>query len=160
MLGFLQLLVVLLSSAVCTDAFGYAYSPLTRPSFHGVNSLARSAQTQSQSQSVHRHRHRVNGNGNAHKAHNPLRATKVDRETDLVVDVEKDTTSEDVIRTAWWVAAAAGFSALIAFFKGTTLAVEFCSGYVLEQCLSVDNLFVILLIFNYFEVRVRVRVRV
>lgn len=60
---------------------------------------------------------------------------------------------EDVKRTILWVAASLAFSVGIAATKGTTSAIEFCSGYVLEQCLSVDNLFVFLVLFDYFAVK-------
>ena len=61
--------------------------------------------------------------------------------------------SSDLKRTVGWVAAAAAFSVGIAATMGTSAAIEFCSGYVLEQCLSVDNLFVFLVLFDYFAVR-------
>ena len=61
----------------------------------------------------------------------------------------------DVKRTLAWVGAAAAFSVGIAATMGTSAAIEFCSGYVLEQCLSVDNLFVFLVLFDYFAVRDR-----
>jgi len=60
---------------------------------------------------------------------------------------------DDLKRTLAWVTAAVAFSIGIAATMGTTAAIEFCSGYVLEQCLSVDNLFVFLLLFDYFSVR-------
>lgn len=66
---------------------------------------------------------------------------------------ERDVSYEDdVKRTLLWVAASLAFSVGIAATKGTTSAIEFCSGYVLEQCLSVDNLFVFLVLFDYFKV--------
>jgi TerC family integral membrane protein len=59
---------------------------------------------------------------------------------------------KDVKRTLVWVALAAAFSVGIALTLGTQEAIEFCSGYVLEYCLSVDNLFVFLVLFDYFNV--------
>jgi len=59
---------------------------------------------------------------------------------------------KEVRRTALWVASAGGFAGIIAATKGVDSAVEFCSGYVLEQCLSVDNLFVFIVLFEYFKV--------
>jgi hypothetical protein len=59
---------------------------------------------------------------------------------------------KEVRRTALWVASAGGFAGIIAATKGVDSAVEFCSGYVLEQCLSVDNLFVFIVLFDYFKV--------
>lgn len=60
--------------------------------------------------------------------------------------------SKDVKRTIGWVAAAMGFAGIIGVTKGITPAVEFVSGYALEQSLSVDNLFVFLILFDYFKV--------
>ena len=59
---------------------------------------------------------------------------------------------KNVKRTLVWVALAAAFSVGIALTLGTQEAIEFCSGYVLEYCLSVDNLFVFLVLFDYFNV--------
>lgn len=56
---------------------------------------------------------------------------------------------------AWsvlWLALAAGFAVLVYFWHGRTPALEFITGYVVELSLSVDNLFVFLLIFRYFRV--------
>jgi TerC family integral membrane protein len=56
---------------------------------------------------------------------------------------------------AWsvmWVALAAGFAVLVYFWHGRAPALEFVTGYVVELSLSVDNLFVFLLIFRYFRV--------
>jgi len=47
---------------------------------------------------------------------------------------------------------AAVFAVLIYFWQGHQVALEFVTGYVLELSLSVDNLFIFLLIFNYFAV--------
>ena len=61
--------------------------------------------------------------------------------------------AEDLKKTALWVAAAIGFAGILGATKGADAAVEFCSGYILEQCLSVDNLFVFLVLFDYFDVQ-------
>jgi len=56
---------------------------------------------------------------------------------------------------AWslaWIALALGFAVLVHFWQGRTAALQFLTGYVLEVSLSVDNLFVFLLIFQYFRV--------
>jgi len=63
-----------------------------------------------------------------------------------------DSYASDLKRTGLWVAAAAAFAGGLAATKGADAAVEFCSGYILEQCLSVDNLFVFLVLFDYFGV--------
>lgn len=54
--------------------------------------------------------------------------------------------------TAMYVVLAAGFTVLLYFWQGHQVALEFVTGYVLELSLSVDNLFVFLLIFNFFAV--------
>ncbi|MCU1301877.1 MAG: hypothetical protein JWQ87_2161 [Candidatus Sulfotelmatobacter sp.] len=54
--------------------------------------------------------------------------------------------------SAMWVALAAAFAALLFFWQGRQVALEFVTGYVLELSLSVDNLFIFLVIFRYFAV--------
>jgi tellurite resistance protein TerC len=51
-----------------------------------------------------------------------------------------------------WVGLAAAFAAILYFWQGHQVTLEFVTGYVLELSLSVDNLFVFLLIFRYFAV--------
>ena len=51
-----------------------------------------------------------------------------------------------------YVAMAAAFAAIVHFWQGPQSALEFVTGYVLELSLSVDNLFLFLVIFNYFAV--------
>jgi TerC family integral membrane protein len=58
----------------------------------------------------------------------------------------------DMQATQAWVAAALAFAAGIATFKGSGPAVEFLSGYFLELTLSVDNLIVFLILFDFFKV--------
>jgi tellurite resistance protein TerC len=56
---------------------------------------------------------------------------------------------------AWslvWIALAASFAVVIYFWHGRTPSLEFVTGYVIELSLSVDNLFVFLLIFRFFQV--------
>src|SRR3989338_10197267 len=54
-------------------------------------------------------------------------------------------------QSIFWIAISLVFGALIYFFIGKVTAIEFLSAYVTEKMLSVDNLFVIMLIFNYFK---------
>jgi tellurite resistance protein TerC len=51
-----------------------------------------------------------------------------------------------------YVVLAALFAVILFFWQGHQAALEFVTGYVLELSLSADNLFVFLLIFNYFAV--------
>ena len=56
---------------------------------------------------------------------------------------------------AWsgvWIALAAAFGVLELFWHGRAQALQFATGYVIELSLSVDNLFVFLVIFRYFKV--------
>ncbi len=52
----------------------------------------------------------------------------------------------------FWVALAIIFNVLVYIWFGKIKAVEFLTGYVIEWSLSVDNLFVFILIFTYFKV--------
>lgn len=54
--------------------------------------------------------------------------------------------------SAVWVALALAFGVAIDRWMGRQAALEFFAGYVIEQALSVDNLFVFILIFGYFKV--------
>jgi tellurite resistance protein TerC len=54
--------------------------------------------------------------------------------------------------SAMYVGLAAAFAVGLYFWLGHQTALEFVTGYVLEVSLSVDNLFVFLVIFNYFAV--------
>jgi tellurite resistance protein TerC len=49
-----------------------------------------------------------------------------------------------------WLVVALVFNAGLYFTMGSEKAVSFFAGYLMERALSVDNLFVFLLIFNYF----------
>ena len=51
-----------------------------------------------------------------------------------------------------WVTLALIFAALVFHYQGHVRGLEFLTGYVIELSLSVDNLFVFLLIFSYFKV--------
>ncbi|MEI6740991.1 MAG: TerC family protein [Gemmatimonadaceae bacterium] len=54
--------------------------------------------------------------------------------------------------SAVWVALAAAFGGWIGRSMGTGAMLEFYAGYLVEQALSVDNLFVFILIFGYFKI--------
>src|SRR5713226_1856164 len=54
--------------------------------------------------------------------------------------------------SAFWMALAAAFAIFIFFESGSVKTLEFITGYLIEESLSVDNLFVFLLIFRYFKV--------
>lgn len=59
---------------------------------------------------------------------------------------------EAMIWSAVWLLVAAAFNLAIYFWMGSEKALEFTASYLVERSLSVDNLFVFLLIFTYFKV--------
>jgi tellurite resistance protein TerC len=59
---------------------------------------------------------------------------------------------EALIWSVVWIVLALVFAVVIFFWHGRTPALEFVTGYVIELSLSVDNLFVFLLIFRFFKV--------
>lgn len=63
-------------------------------------------------------------------------------------------------RTLYWVAAAIGYGFLLIFVAGPETSGEFYAGYLLEQSLSIDNLLVFLLLFEYFKVPLEFQNRV
>lgn len=76
----------------------------------------------------------------------------------LVVDLgflnrkaHKIGTKEALIQSAFWVGLSLAFAGLIFVMLGHIKAAEFMGAYLTEKMLSVDNLFVILLIFSYFK---------
>jgi tellurite resistance protein TerC len=69
-------------------------------------------------------------------------------------------TSEALTWSVVWVALSLGFNALVYVWFGPEPALEFLSAYVIEKSLSVDNLFVFIVIFRYMDVRPQVMHRV
>ena len=62
--------------------------------------------------------------------------------------------------TVTWVSASLLLCLAIAHFMGTEPALQFLTGYLIEQALSVDNIFVFVLIFSYFSVPKRYQHRI
>jgi tellurite resistance protein TerC len=62
------------------------------------------------------------------------------------------TMKEAMLWTAFWVSLALAFGAGVYFFYGHGKAMEFFAGYLIEYSLSIDNLFVFMLIFRFFNV--------
>ncbi len=62
---------------------------------------------------------------------------------------------EALVESAIWIALALAFNAGVYFWRGPEHALEFLTGYLIEKSLSVDNIFVFLLIFSYFRVDAR-----
>ena len=61
---------------------------------------------------------------------------------------------EASIWTVVWISLALIFNAGIYFFAGPEPALQFLTGYLIEKSLSVDNIFVFVMLFSYFNVPV------
>jgi tellurite resistance protein TerC len=55
-------------------------------------------------------------------------------------------------QTVFWVSLALGFFIFVWFEDGQTLALEYLSAYLMEWGLSIDNIFVFILIFSFFNI--------
>jgi len=79
----------------------------------------------------------------------------------LIVDLgvfhkkhHKISQKEALMQSIFWVLVSVAYGILIYFFgEGSGATLEFFSAYVTEKALSVDNIFVILLILRYFNVK-------
>lgn len=65
-----------------------------------------------------------------------------------------------LIWSSLWIALALLFNLWIWFHHGSTSALNFLTGYLVEKALSVDNLFVFLLFFNAFKIPLYLRHKV
>lgn len=59
---------------------------------------------------------------------------------------------EAMLWTSFWITLACLFGAGVYYFYGHSKALEFFTAYIIEYSLSIDNLFVFLLIFRFFNV--------
>ena len=59
---------------------------------------------------------------------------------------------ETAVWSVVWIALALLFSAGVFYFGGSEKGTEFLTGYLIEKSLSVDNIFVFVLVFTYFAV--------
>jgi len=59
---------------------------------------------------------------------------------------------EAILWSVFWMGAAMLFAAGLYLWKGSQTALEFTTGYLIEELLSVDNLFVFIVIFSFFRV--------
>lgn len=59
---------------------------------------------------------------------------------------------ESLLLSAFWVAVGLGFALYVYYTKGYERTMEYLTGYLLEKSLSLDNIFVFILIFSYFKV--------
>ena len=69
-------------------------------------------------------------------------------------------TREAASWTAFWIALAMAFNYGVYRVMGADVGLEFLTGYLIEKALSVDNIFVFVLIFGYFNVPLKYQHRV
>lgn len=62
------------------------------------------------------------------------------------------TVKEALIWTFIWIFLALIFNVIIFFWRGQQQALEYFTGYLVEKALSVDNIFVFIMIFTYFQI--------
>lgn len=65
----------------------------------------------------------------------------------------KITTRGALVWSLAWIALAVTFGLILLYFLGRQPALEFFTGYVVEKALSIDNLFVFLVVFRVFAVK-------
>ncbi len=62
---------------------------------------------------------------------------------------------EALLWAAFWIALALAFNVLIYYLYGAEKGLSFLTGFLIEKALSVDNLFVFLMIFQYFGINLK-----
>ncbi|WP_138430592.1 TerC family protein [Fodinibius saliphilus] len=65
---------------------------------------------------------------------------------------DKETIRQALIWTGVWITLALIFGIGVYYYMGTQTALDYYTGYLIEKSLSVDNIFVFLLVFSYFKV--------
>eukprot|EP00898_Chlorokybus_atmophyticus_P005742 jgi/Chlat1/6169/Chrsp41S05713 len=85
---------------------------------------------------------------------NAVIAAPMEAQVDVPLEPEvgKPAAPPNVTAVLLWVGAAVMFGVGIFVKMGSAKAAEYFAGYLLEQSLSVDNLFVFVLVFDYFQV--------
>ena len=69
-------------------------------------------------------------------------------------------TKESALWTVTWVVLSLGFNAFVWYAEGSGKALEFLTGYLIEYSLSIDNIFVFVLLFSFFAVPAQYQHRV
>ena len=59
---------------------------------------------------------------------------------------------EALLLSAFWIILGLAFALYVYYIKGYDRTVEYLTGYLLEKSLSIDNIFVFILIFSYFKI--------
>lgn len=82
---------------------------------------------------------------------------------DLMVfnrEAHKISVKESLVWTAIWITLACIFGVGVYWFMGGPTALNYYTGYLIEKSLSVDNIFVFLLVFQYFSVPAKLQHKV
>ncbi len=66
---------------------------------------------------------------------------------------ETITIRKALVQTIFWVCLALAFFGFLWYEKGSTTAVQYISAYLMEWSLSIDNIFVFILIFSFFAMK-------
>ena len=82
----------------------------------------------------------------------PLSSTALSVQGGTIAKASDAEMRQAVITTIGVVLSACAFGVGVAVTRGKEVAMEFFAGYLVEQSLSVDNLFVFILLFEYFRV--------
>jgi tellurite resistance protein TerC len=68
------------------------------------------------------------------------------------IRLHRDPLRTAIAATTLWIAAALAFGLFLRFSMGTASSLQYLAGYALEESLSVDNLFVFLILFRIFRI--------
>lgn len=69
--------------------------------------------------------------------------------------------TQEALRTSlFWIGISLAFNGFVFYERGLTSGLEFFTGYLIEKALSVDNIFVFVVIFAYFQVQAKYQHRV
>jgi tellurite resistance protein TerC len=67
-------------------------------------------------------------------------------------EAHRVSTKEALVWTIVWVSLALGFGGAVWYWEGGQKATEYITAYLIEESLSIDNLFVFVLVFRHFKV--------
>jgi len=70
-------------------------------------------------------------------------------------NIHEVSVKEALTWTFVWIFLALVYNLIIYFWRGQQQALEFITGYLVEKALSVDNIFVFIMIFTYFQIPAR-----
>ena len=69
-------------------------------------------------------------------------------------------TKKSLLNLIFWITLSALFNIFIFYTRGETAAIEYFGGYIVEMSLSLDNLFLFLMVFSIFKIKEEYQERV